>query len=410
VIPVLVMAYLFWQNTKPVLDMNCDFEKKTALCGELVPVARTAADEDGILIKEEPVYFDVRIPRKYDKVEVAIEYSGLGSDIFEFGISRDAARKNFDFVTLENRILDNLNWQKSEDGGLVLYQKKPVYKSVAEFLAKSPVFGETRIYRADAAPKLPVLWARGETTIDFPIREGLKMLVYKKDGEPKVVADGDELRINIFSVGTGLYKIEIIGAKETMISRISVDSPYVAILDGIKFGELAKPAEIYLAGSRVLAKTETASGAQKIKIGEKEIDVAATHKQYAEIFKDAGTRKISVPRGNVELGGTMFFLNQKNLFYPRYEVMYAGADFSSVNFVLAKYVPAQTGETKTGRAAFDISGTPTPGSKLRFLLSLPGANSGELINIKSIKLKFIGQQFGWPELFNKLMKITKLKS
>lgn len=412
-IPIAATAYLFWQNTKPVLELDCDFKKKTALCGELVPTARVAAGSPpaggGVLIKEDPVYFDARIPRKYDRVEAKIEYSGLEHDLLEFGVSRDESRKAFDFVPLQNKILDNLPWQKIEGEGLVLYQRKSVYKNISELKKKMPATGETLVYRADAAPPLGVLNAKGKTVIDFPVKESLRLLVYKKGGEPKVRADGDDFKINIYPAGDNLYKVEIIGNKNTVFTNIAIDSPYAAILDKIKFGALAASRTVYFYGSRILARAEAASGTQKIDVNGKIIDIDETYQQYSTILSGIKLRPIKIQRGEAELGGALFFVNNKNVFYPRYEPFYPGADLSKINFIITGYKAPEGIAEKTARVSFDIKNTPAPGGKLRFIISLPNAAKSELVKIKSIKLKFSGEKFTisdiWHKMFNKLFSL-----
>jgi hypothetical protein len=407
-IPVVTVSYLFWQNTKPVSEVLCDVRGKTALCGALVPTSRVQATSDGAEILSEPVYFDVRLPRKYDKVTAEVVYSGLSADIFEFGIARDEAKKNFDFIALENKILDNSDWQKTESDGLVFMQKKAQYTTVADFLLAPPAFAETFVYRADLAPKLSDLAAKGETTIDFPIREGLKMLVYKKDGAPKinytVIPAQAGISPHIDKIGANLYRVEIAGDKNLAFDNISINSPYVAILDNIKIGKLNESQEIFFAGSRLLARTETAGGVQKINAGGSDMDIAEAYRQYSKIFTDSFLKKITVMQGDVELGGTMFFIGNRNIFYPRYEALYSGADLSSKNFILAKYVLPIGTDIKIAQAAFDISGTPTPGGKLRFLLLLPNAPAGELVKVKNIKLFFSGQELNMRDIGRKILK------
>lgn len=401
-IPVMVFAYLFWQNSGPVLAVKCNIGGKTPLCGELVPTARVTSGKDGAVIKEEPVYFDVRLPRKYNKAEAEIEYSGLQNDIFEFGVARDETRKNFDFTAVENKILDNLGWSKLEAGGLILYQRQPTYKSISNFLVNPGNFKETLVYRADLAPKFGKMPAKGNTMIDFPVRENIKLLIYKENGAPQITVDADsDFNKTIDDLSGGLWRINLFGSKETIFKKISIDSPYVAIADGIKIGELAKQIKIFTPSSRILAQTETALGTQKIL----NMDVAKPFEQYAANFNSRELKKINVLKGDIEIGGTLFFLSDKNIFYPRYEAFYSGVDLSKINFILARYAsPQDIGGAKKATAGFDISSTPTPNRKIRFLFSLPNAAKGELVKIKSIKLKFSGENFSLRDIFVKIFK------
>ncbi|MFH1193817.1 MAG: hypothetical protein V1661_02380 [bacterium] len=409
-LPAVALAYLFWQNTRPGLELNCDFQKKNPLCGELVPTARVVAQIGGIAIKSEPVYFDVRLPRKYNTVKMEIKYSDLTADIFEAGVSQDEGKKNFNFSALENRGLDNLGWNKIAGDGLVLYQRKPTYKSMADFLAKPADFNKTLLYRADAVPKLGKMLAKGNTVINFPVLEGLKMLVYKEDGAPEVrVGTGIESDFNktIEDLGNGLWRINLSGSKEKVFTNISINSSFVTILDKIRLGKLEKPAELYLAGGRLLAMAEKADGARQIKIDGKVLNMENILEQYSQIFENMKSRSIVLEKGNVELNGTLFFLNDKNIFYPRFENFYAGANLSGIDYILARYSPpSENNGIKTTKAEFDIQNSVLANGKLRFLLSLPNAEPGELVKIKGIKLEFRGEKFSIKNILKKIFKLA----
>lgn len=410
------MGYLFWQNTKPVLEVSCDFKKKSPLCGELVPAARVAAGEDGIIVKSEPVYFDIRLPRKYDKVEAKIEYSDLAPDIFEFGVARDEAKKNFDFIAVQNKVLDNLTWQKIEGGGITLYQKKFIYKNTGELKERMPGFAETLVYRAAAPPPLSGLKSRGETKIDFSIVGGLNFFVYHQGGAIKIeIETKSDYQVKIYQDGketgdagnldAGLYKVSLSGAEDAVFDRIIINSPYVVIADRIKIGHLQKPLTVYFAGSRLFANAYAAGGAQKIDANGQIINIERIQEQYTSVFKNIKLRPVEISKGEVELGAALFFINNKNIFYPRYEPFYVGADLSKINFIITGYKAPEGVEIKIGRAVFDITDTPTANRKMRFILSLPNAAEGRLVKIRSIKLEFQGGKFSFNDLFQKLMKL-----
>lgn len=405
-LPVVALAYLFWRNTGPGLELNCDFQKKSPLCGELVPTARVVAEKGGIVIKSEPVYFDARLPRKYDAVKMEIQYSGLTPDIFEAGVSQDEGKKNFNFAALENKVLDNLEWNEIMGGGLVLYQRKAVYKTVADFLAKPADFNKTLLYRADAVPKLGNMPAKGNTVIDFPVRESIKILVYKAGAAPEArVGAGIESDFNktIEDLGGGLWRINLSGSKEKIFDKIFIDSPYAAILDKIRLGKLEHPAELYFAGGRILAMAEKAESARQIKIGGKVLNMENVLEQYGQIFENIKLRSVEIAKGEIELNGALFFLNNKNIFYPRFENFYAGANLSGIDYILARYSPpGENNGIKTAEAEFDIRNSVLAGGKLRFLLSFPNAQPGELVSIKNIKLKFTGEKFNTKDIFKKI--------
>lgn len=263
-------------------------------------------------------------------------------------------------------------------------------------------FKETLVYRADLAPKIENLSAKGKTVIDFPVKEKIKLMVYSKSGEPdiKVDAAGD-YKINVADAGN-FKKVDIVGGTDTIFNKISINSPYVAILDGIKIGKLDHKLKIYFAGSRLLANAHAAGGAQTIDANGQILNIKRIQEQYVSVFKNIKLRLVEIPKGEVELGAVLFFVNDKNIFYPRYEAFYGGADLANINFILARYASPQAGDIKIVSPVFDIADTPTPNRKIRFLFSLPNAAKGELVKIKSIELKFTGEKFGIKKIFQKI--------
>ncbi len=418
-LPIVFSAYLLWQNTKPVLELKYNLKIASAMVSELVPLARVGEvlkDKLGFyrIIKSEPVYIDVRLPRKYEKAEVEIEYFDLQNNIFEIGVSRDGAKKSFDFISLENKILDNLNWLRLERGGLVLYQRKLTYGSFEEFYNNPPSFEKTLIYRADAEPAVKNLKQNGATTIDFPVEKNIKMMVYHTGGKLNIsVAANGNYKINVYdnsqavlgdNFPKGFYKVEIIGDENTVFNKISINSRYVAILDSLNLGASSKPLKIYFAGSRLLAQTKTANGIQKMSIGKDNMDVQEAATQYKKDFDSKGIKNIIIPAGNIELGGTLFFLSDKNVFYPRYENLYSEFDLKNVDFILAKYAPpTESGGIKTAKAVFYLKNTDFSNGKIRFLLSLPNAATGDLVKIRGIKIKFVGERFTLKKIYFKLV-------
>jgi len=426
-IPIVVLAYLFWQNTKPVLQVEYNLKNKSAVVSELVPRSRVGGllkDKLGFyrIIKDEPVYLDVRSPRKYGKAEMEIEYSDLENNFFEIGVSRDAAKKNFDFLSLENKILGGLKWLRLERGGLILYQRKLVYNSIGEFFKNPAGFDKTLIYRADAEPAADNLKKKGETVINFPVRKSIKMMVYHDGGglDVSVQAAGD-YKINIYKnnapvaagkLDGGIYKIEIVGGDDAIFNKISINSAYVALLDNLSLGRLKKPLKISFAGSRLLLRATVADGIQTIIINKDSLDMQEAGTQYKKIFSDRSPKDIIVPAGNIDLSGSLFFIDSENIFYPRYENLYSEDDLKNADFILAKYAPpAESGGIKTAKTVFDLKNTDFSNGKVRFLLSLPNAEPGDLVKIRGIKIKFTGEKINFITMIKKISnKLMKLKS
>ncbi|PIR66722.1 MAG: hypothetical protein COU51_02475 [Parcubacteria group bacterium CG10_big_fil_rev_8_21_14_0_10_36_14] len=408
-IPIIIFGWLCYKNISSVLELEYKFNKNQPILSQLVPVSRVSENKDSATINSEPVYFDIKLPRKYDKAEVEINYQNLANDIFEIGVAQDETRKSFNFITLENKIFDNFSWEKIEENGLVLYQRKNRYKSINEFLINPPAFEETLAYHAEASPIKAEFLAKGKSIIDFPIKNFIKIITYSDN--PEIIVDAvGEYKVNKILINKNLFKIELVGDESTIFNRIEINSLYVAILDKINFGKLQKTQDIYLAGSRFLTKVEKSYGLQEIiikgltrPVKESKININELFMPYTQVFANRDIKKISVSKGDIEIEGSIFFLNSKYLFYPRYEVFYGDADLSEVNYILARYVtPKEEYEVKTNTAVFDIKEIPTPYRKLRFLFSLPDSTSGDIVQINSINIRLIGEKFSIKKIFEKI--------
>jgi hypothetical protein len=94
-------------------------------------------------IKEQPVYFDIRLPRHFNLAAVKLIYQNIDQPIFELGAMVDKDRWVFDLKPVENRIVnflfsDKFHWSYITSGRTVLFQKNPHFKTVKEFLENLP--------------------------------------------------------------------------------------------------------------------------------------------------------------------------------------------------------------------------------------------------------------------------------
>ena len=448
--PIFLLGYLIMQNINPELNIEYSLDGKKRMAPELVPLSRlgdTGFDAFGMYIgiDKEPVYLDISIPRKYDKVAVDVEYSDLQVPVFEIGVSRNDARTAFDFISLENYTLEGLDWNKLEGNGLVLYQREKKYNNIDDFLFNHWTFGDTLVYRANSDPYITEKYNSGNTEIKFPIKKTLQVMVYHLGGKLKIEAEANkDYTLNIFknnelvpneeyNLFKGTYKVELIGDQETIFTNIKTNSPYVAIINGISFGKLDSPVRLYSLTSRLLFRTEEATGLQTIKIHKESIEIKESFIQYSKYFDNRLLKQIDIPNGDLEIGGTLFFINNWNLFYPIYEKFYSGINLDGINFILAKQTlpviansapeTAQSydeGVVRTRKAIFDLENTPTPYNKIRFLLSLPTSNpslsssansslsssakAGDLVKIRGIKFNFTGEKMDLADIFYKVIK------
>ncbi|EKD79582.1 MAG: hypothetical protein ACD_41C00031G0007 [uncultured bacterium] len=87
-----------------------------------------------------PAYTTVTLPGAYDAVTVQLEYQNPSQTLVELGVKRTADPELFDYTLqpLENKLVDNSDWDRIENDQYILLQRDPTYTSIEEFLAKPP--------------------------------------------------------------------------------------------------------------------------------------------------------------------------------------------------------------------------------------------------------------------------------
>lgn len=87
-----------------------------------------------------PAYTSVTLPGAYDKVTVQLEYQNPSQTLVEMGIklSNDPALFDYRLQPLENKLVDNSDWDRLTNDQVVLLQRELTYASVADFLSDPP--------------------------------------------------------------------------------------------------------------------------------------------------------------------------------------------------------------------------------------------------------------------------------
>lgn len=102
----------------------------------------------------DPVYFDIRVPRKFETGEVVMVYS-VPEDIekadtqeaVEFGGVANREKQNMVFVPLFLSQVEALSWERLADDRYILFQRNSEYLSVEAFFAHPPEEARVMVYR-----------------------------------------------------------------------------------------------------------------------------------------------------------------------------------------------------------------------------------------------------------------------
>jgi len=95
-------------------------------------------EEDGSYQRffSDPVYFDAKVPRDFDKVVVEIIWQNQYQPILELGSRKTRDAWGFVLKPLENKILDNISWPCERYGDVLFCQKIKKYENLGDFLAQ----------------------------------------------------------------------------------------------------------------------------------------------------------------------------------------------------------------------------------------------------------------------------------
>lgn len=107
---VAVVLWLFYKDFVPNgrLEVENNFKKRSALISGLYPLERLrSVEREGDIyyetIRIDPVYFDLAIPRFFQKAKIIIKYQNPSQNLFQIGIKDVNSDWNFLFKTIENR-------------------------------------------------------------------------------------------------------------------------------------------------------------------------------------------------------------------------------------------------------------------------------------------------------------------
>jgi len=145
-LPLLLFIWVLDKNFVPrgQLEVKYDITKESKLVrnfaskekDKLIGTKNKPGHEDYFqLITTSPVYFDVKVPRSFQKAVVSLKYQNPNSQpAIKLGVKQANEAYYYQDMAFMHPILENLpdHWDKVEDGDLVLWQKNNRYKEEKE--------------------------------------------------------------------------------------------------------------------------------------------------------------------------------------------------------------------------------------------------------------------------------------
>src|SRR3989338_5225310 len=149
---LIPLGLFFWLIQREIVPTGV-FEVRHEI-GESSPYIDALAPKDRVkniwTIIGDPVYFFLHPHRFFDRLEFDVWFQNPTVPIIEFGGLAKTNPEVYDLHPLQNRLIDELTWDKISDGTFTLYQREPVWNSVADFLAQEVAdMATVAVYKAD---------------------------------------------------------------------------------------------------------------------------------------------------------------------------------------------------------------------------------------------------------------------
>jgi hypothetical protein len=440
-----ILSFLVYKNIVPSgrYFVSGNFEDANPAVSVLYPEGRVSSTPDGVIVREEPVYFDVRIPRKFDAARVKVYFEELATPVLELGIEGTPGAKNFNFQPIANKFLDSLDWPKITENGTTLYQRWGTFKGLEDFYRHLPPPALIATYRVPFLYHYKISGYMAESVpreIDPDILGSFKFYTYLKNepldfkftfdapagfgdislriwSEGRLVLSKDYLDVpglagnlkntRIFhlwkdGLPEGVYRVEVGAPKNVRTASIRTPVRYLTFSGPLVFAETTGSKNILTSARHLYARssgsgpiTLTADGIlYDIATPEKRYDIKLPTIQYV-------LRSVWFDRGNVELDGDgLFAFDWPSFFNP----LMQNLDDALVEVGITDYILAGYSGAESGVADFNLKNiAPSESRKIRFVLSLPQLKEGDAgVKIKKVEINFEGEAVGWDWIKNKL--------
>lgn len=402
-IPIGILGWLSVENFIPsgTFVVQHPLQKNSSFIDALVPQERVGAlkkDAEGNwfqTIVGDPAFFFVHPHRAFDTVDATITFRNTNTPIIEFGALAALNPERYVLEPLQNLMIDQSSWSRVSEGDMILLQRKPTYKSIADFLAHPPSREEVATYHADLSfpfrfpaytalksPQTIPVSLRGSSVMktyakqeslhfvfsymDMNRDEGadaLSILVTDEQGRSVAVSraedDGNAIRnakaslLKTISIDTGVlpegvYKIEVQTSRDVFIRSIETTQQKLVFLNGVYLGDETgyrdtfSPVLFWTEAKRLSMQTRHAESVQTVSIGSQSLLIPAPYQLVTQSVKDSGLVPVRVTKGDVEvIADAPIAFSPSQYFRPDPVRLLPHTDLDQlhVNYVLAKYTP-----------------------------------------------------------------------
>lgn len=470
--PFAVFLWLFLQDVTPSgqLVMHHDVGAASPFIDALLPDTRAqsvaqGASGDFQRIIDEPVYASVHLPGDFQTLTTQLVFKNNGQPIIEAGVLVNDDPMQYDLQPIENTLIDNSTWDRTQENGMILLQRKHAFNSIDDFLANPPARSEVATYHytlnqpyrlANYQP------ANALTTIDVSLRgyheydtyikdepllvqadymdmnreygaDPVEILVFNEQGQPvadQVAADDGEIQATSHGssmrtialvqndLPEGVYKVILKADRDIFFRHLTTRQKYMTFTGDVYLGDEAgykntpTPVSFWTDAKHISFFTYHADAAQAVTIGSQTLALPEAQVRYADTVTDAGLVSVSAKAGDFTFtqDGKLAFLKSQ-FFNPDPITLAWNTDLDAlgVNYVIARYTPPTTvGGWTVASATFPLSEAMKQGNDIKLVISAPGvATAQKSVDVHELNLTFARTPLNVGQVVDKLKSWLK---
>lgn len=467
-IPIALFGWLLTKDLVPTgeLVVKHSVGELSPFINRILPGERALdpiKNEDGDWLQQiidDPVYFTVEPPRHFDEIELVLRWQNEGVAIVEIGGLASETGSQYFLIPLQNQTIDNSDWFRLDESGIIFLQRNQQYGSLADFLADLPDRGEvatyhyplsTPFYLEDYVPSV------AERTLDVSLRgfhefktyiknetlnlefaymdmnrdigeDPVQVIVTNEAGETVaevsatddgVISDSaiasslERLELAVPGLSEGVYKVELRVGRDIFWRRLTTTQQKIVFLnnlylaDEVGYQSVDRPVSFWTEAKNLSFQTHHADGAQEVLVGGELVRIPEPYEVYTTEVSPDGIVEVYSPQGDliVYSTGHMAF-SPEQYFNPDPVRLSWNTDLDrlGVNYIVAKYQPPTFNDGwYYATATFDTAWLVKEDDAWKFTISVPGIDNvqGEL-RVSDIDLTFFREPLTWRKIIQEI--------
>ena len=453
-VPAIFLIYLAYTNLIPSHEFVYFYDVGSENEGiTLTPIQRVSEIkiQNGLQYRElisNLVYFNLQVPKNYDKVKIKIKFMNPKGDIFRIA-GRDKKEWHYKYKNLFYPELDKLKLNIIQEGNRRLYQKENQFRSIGEFLTNVPknsiiatdqdLKSTTNIIQDYTPNQLSIgILLRGNANFYIYVKDRLDLKIVKRDinwyeGEDTLNVNLYDLEGNAVSTMTlnddginisnknletnsqhgnlivddikaGIYRLELTNNGDMIIEEILINQNKIVtnqlfLADNELYGGKTKPVHIYTKTSSkgvIKFKTWHEAGIQTIKINDDHVTIDQINKDFSYDLEKNKEFIISTEKNNLIMTSSSYLSFDKDSYFEpfQYQIVPLIRDLNwlenNVDFIFTEYkTPQEEDGWRIGEAEFEIDQLFSLDGNLNFALDSPNSDLNNTVLIDWIEVRYI---------------------